>query len=72
MNTLTYREAARRVGRSIRTIKRWRKGGMPMGWDHGRRVVDEPTLLAWYRARLTADPVHQQRLRALTTRQEQH
>lgn len=63
MTTLTYREAARRVHRSIRTIKRWRRAGMPMGWDRGRRVVDEAVLLAWWRARMSADPVHQLRLR---------
>ena len=35
-----------------------------MGWDHrGRRTVDETTLLAWWRDRMTADPVHQQRLK---------
>lgn len=62
---LTYRQAARRVRRSVRTIKRWRSGGMPMGWDRGRRVVDEATLLAWWRARMTADPVHQQLVRQL-------
>lgn len=62
---LTYREAAKRVRRSVRTIKRWRKGGMRMGFDtSGRRVVDEELLLAWWRARMTADPVHQRRLLA--------
>lgn len=65
MSALTYRQAARRVRRSVRTIKRWRRAGMPMGWDHGRRVVDETVLLAWWRARMQADPVHQQRLRHL-------
>jgi hypothetical protein len=64
---LTYREAARRVRRTIRTINRWRSRGMPMTWDtrDGQRVrvVDESVLLAWWRARLTADPVHQQRIR---------
>ena len=43
---LTYREAARRVRRSVRTIKRWRRAGLPMSFDEqGRRVVDERTLL---------------------------
>lgn len=64
--TLTYREAARRVRRSTRTIKRWRKRGMPMTWDtrdsQRVRVVDEHTLLAFWRERLAADPVHQIRL----------
>lgn len=44
---LTYREAASRVRRSTRTIKRWRRSGMPMTFDRrGRRVVAEGTLLA--------------------------
>lgn len=61
---LTYRDAARRVRRSVRTIKRWRRGGMPMTFDaEGRRVVELGALLAWWRARMSADPVHQQRLR---------
>ena len=65
-NLLTYREAAKRVRRSVRTIKRWRRSGMPMSFDElGRRVVDEQVLLAWWRARMTADPVHQARLRAM-------
>ncbi|MFI8593765.1 hypothetical protein ACIGCK_04955 [Microbacterium sp. NPDC078428] len=69
MTQLTYREAARRVRRTIRTINRWRSRGMPMTWDtrDGQRVrvVDESVLLAWWRARLSADPVHQQRIRLL-------
>lgn len=67
MPMLTYREAATRVHRSIKTIKRWRRNGMPMGWAtvQGQRcrVVEEDVLLAWWRGRLTADPVHQARLR---------
>jgi len=67
VNLLTYREAADRVNRSRRSIRRWRLNGMPMGWDtrDGQRVrvVSEETLLAWFRARLIADPVHQQRMR---------
>ncbi len=67
MTQLTYREAARRVRRSIRTINRWRRAGMPMTWetrDHQRvRVVDEDVLLAWWRDRLDGWPAHQYRLR---------
>lgn len=73
MATLTYREAARRVRRSIRTINRWRRAGMPMSWetrDHQRvRVVDEDTLLAWWRNRLDANPAHQYRMRRLREQQ---
>ncbi|WP_341974657.1 hypothetical protein [Microbacterium sp. LWO13-1.2] len=64
---LTYREAATRTRRSIRTINRWRRGGMPMEWqkrDGQRfRVVREDILLKWWRERLTAWPTHQYRLR---------
>lgn len=67
MTQLTYRQAARRVHRSTLTIKRWRRNGMPMGWDvqDGQRVrvVDEATLLAWLRRTLMNNPVHQQRMR---------
>lgn len=67
MTWLTYRDAAKRVHRSTRAIKRWRANGMPMTFDtSGRRIVDEQVLLAWFRARLQADPVHQARMRALT------
>jgi hypothetical protein len=61
---LTYRQAAARVDRSVRTIKRWRRGGMQMDLDgYGRRVVDEEVLLAWWRSRLQACPTHQYRMR---------
>ncbi len=63
---MTYREAAARVGRSHRTIKRWRREGMPMSYDTlGRRLVEESTLLREYRKRLARDPVHQQRIRTI-------
>ena len=71
---LSYRQAARRVKRSIRSINRWRRGGMPMSWEvrEGQRVrvVDEETLLKWWRDRLTAWPVHQQRLRKMRAEEE--
>ncbi len=42
----TYRQAAVRVNRAVITIKRWRRGGMPMTFDtHGRRIVAHHTLL---------------------------
>ncbi|WP_279367376.1 hypothetical protein [Microbacterium testaceum] len=67
MATLSYREAARTVRRSVRTIKRWRSAGMTMTWEirQGQRVrvVDEDLLFATLRDRLDADPVHQYRLR---------
>jgi hypothetical protein len=64
---LTYREAAARVRRSIRTLWRWRKKGMEMGWairDGQRvRVVREDVLLAYWRGVLMGWPVHQYRMR---------
>ncbi|WP_427870559.1 hypothetical protein [Leucobacter luti] len=67
MTWFTYREAAARVHRSTRTIKRWRRDGLPMTFDKtGRRIVEERTLLTEYRRRLAADPVHQQRIRSMT------
>lgn len=68
---LTYRQAAHRVHRSIRTIKRWRRAGMPMTFDAaGMRVVDEKVLLAWWRDRLDAWPTHQYRMRRILQEDE--
>lgn len=71
MTLLTYREAARRVRRSIRTINRWRKSGMPMTWETQQgqrvRVVDEDVLLAHWRDRLDSNPAHQWRMRRAIT-----
>ncbi len=64
---LTYRQAAKRVGRSMRAIRYWRARGMPMGWEmregQRMRVVEESVLLAWFRQRIANDPVYQIRLR---------
>ncbi len=60
-----YRQAARRVGRSENTVKRWRRAGMPTTIRDGRRMVREDVLLAWYRDRLQAWPVHRWRMRRL-------
>jgi hypothetical protein len=64
---LTYREAAVRVRRSVRTLWRWRKKGLEMGWGvrDGQRVrlVREDVLLAYWRERMMADPVHLLRIR---------
>ncbi|MFL1999483.1 hypothetical protein [Microbacterium sp. A1-JK] len=63
----TYTSAAKRVGRSRRTIRHWGAQGMPMSWHtidgQPTRVVLEQVLLKWYRERLKNDPVHQQRMR---------
>lgn len=46
----TYRQAAARTQRSVVTIKRWRRRGLPMSFDtSGRRIVEHHTLLAWLR-----------------------
>lgn len=66
---LTYPEAARRVKRSTRSIRLWHEQGMPMRLrpgPHGpERIVDEQTLLAWYREKLQSNVVHQARMRQL-------
>lgn len=67
---LNYTEAARRVGRTDRNIRGWHADGMPMSWRVGadgqrERVVDEETLLAWFRDRLKASPTHYYRMRAI-------
>ncbi|QRY42077.1 WhiB family transcriptional regulator [Microbacterium hominis] len=67
---LTYAEAARRIGRTDRNIRRWRQEGMPMSWRVGtdnqrERVVDEEVLLKWFREKLNSSPVHQYRMRAI-------
>lgn len=72
---LTYREAAARVRRSIRSINRWRRQGyITMGWEtrDGQRVrvVNEEDLLACFRDRLKSDPAHQYRLRRLRAEAE--
>jgi hypothetical protein len=75
VDELTYREAARRVDRSVRTLWRWRKQGMPMTWGirEGQRVrlVREDVLLGWWRARMMADPVMRLRMRALALLEEE-
>ncbi len=52
----TYRQAAVRVNRAVITIKRWRRGGMPMTFDpHGRRIVEHHTLLKQLRTSIERD-----------------
>jgi hypothetical protein len=62
----TYRGAAKEAKKSVRAIKRWRAQGMPMTFDgHGRRVVEREVLFAWKRAKLQANPAHQQKMRRM-------
>lgn len=69
MPLLTYREAAKRIGRTTRAIRYMRQDGMPMGWERRNgqmvRVVDEQVLLKHWRERLKRWPPHQYRLRKL-------
>lgn len=69
MPLLTYREAAKRIGRTTRAIRYMRQDGMPMGWERRNgqmvRVVDEQVLLKHWRQRLKNWPPHQYRLRKL-------
>ena len=71
---LTYREAAKLVRRSRRTIRYWKLQGMPMGWDNRNgqhvRVVDEDVLIAWWHQRMDNDPVWQNRIRAKIAAQQ--
>lgn len=69
---LDYWQAARRVQRSVNTVKRWRRQGMPMVLRDGRRMVREDVLLTWWRDRLDAWPVHRYRMRRLLATQESH
>lgn len=51
----TYREAAIRVGRSVRTIVKWKQEGMPSRLDAiGRVIIQKNDLLSAYRRRLEA------------------
>ena len=52
----TYRQAAARVRRHKRTIKKWRQKGLPMSWDNqGRRIVKHEHLLPWWRMAIERD-----------------
>ncbi|MEV7609864.1 WhiB family transcriptional regulator [Microbacterium sp. NPDC089320] len=66
---LSYAEAAKRVRSSGRTVRNWRRQGMPMSWrvdEVGQRyrVVELQVLLAWWREKMQASPVHFYRQRA--------
>ncbi len=59
---LTYAQAAARTNSHPETIKRWRRSGLAFAMVDGRRVVREDVLLAWWRERMKANPVHQVRI----------
>lgn len=66
---LTYKAAAKHVGRSVTAIRLWGRQGMPLGWktiDGQRtRVVREDVLMATFREKLKNDPSHQAKLRRI-------
>lgn len=63
---LTYRDAAKKVGRSKRALQRWHRRGMPMSLDdQGRKIVHEEILFAWYRKNLRSWPPHQWKMRRI-------
>lgn len=71
MEKLSTRQAARRVGRTIRTIEYWRADGMPVYFDkRGHMYIDIDTLLDWYRKKTLANPVHKYRVRKAIREQD--
>ncbi|WP_105567142.1 hypothetical protein [Microbacterium halophytorum] len=61
---LTFRQAAKVAGRSVRSLHNWRAAGMVTTLnDKGHRVVHEEELMKHKRIHLRANPVHAQRLR---------
>lgn len=60
---LTTRAAARRVGRSVRSIRRWRRQGMKIRMDGRRMEVELEELLTWWREMTFRDPATQYRIR---------
>lgn len=65
---LSYAEAAKRVKSSERTVRNWRRNGMPMSWrlgtdDQMERVVELQVLLKWWREKMQASPAHFYRMR---------
>lgn len=55
---LSYQQAAARTNSHVETIKRWRRMGLSFALVDGRRVVRDDALLAFWRERMKADPVH--------------
>lgn len=60
---LTRRQAARRVERDVRTIRRWQAQGMPARLIDGTTYVTEADALKWKREKNRNNPAHQYRLR---------
>lgn len=64
---LTTREAARRAGRSVRTIRRWHRAGLPALYSYTGNLYREDHVLHWLRTKTLRNPVHQYRLRRART-----
>ena len=63
---LTLAEASREIGRSRRTLMRWKKEGMPTALDgHGRILVRMDVAGEWKRKKLQGWPPHQYRMRRI-------
>lgn len=53
----TYRQAAKRTGKHVQTMKKWRQRS-PAGWswdNQGRRVVEHQALMAYWRGCIDRD-----------------
>ena len=53
---LSLRNAARRVHRDRRTLRRWMREGMKSVWFEGTKYIELSELLTWYRRKLLANP----------------
>lgn len=60
---LTTRAAARRVNRSVRSLRTWRRDGMQVRFVGRRMEVEEEHLLLWWRQKTFANPVTPYRIR---------
>lgn len=60
-NWLPLRRAARRVNRSLNTVRRWKRKGMPTRLRDGRYEVHEEVLLKWFREMTRANPIYRAR-----------
>lgn len=62
---LTTRAAARRVGRSVRQIRTWRRRGLGWQVQDGLIVVEQEELLAMWRRMTLRNPIVVQKLKQL-------
>ncbi|MGN7188846.1 WhiB family transcriptional regulator [Microbacterium enclense] len=62
---LTYEQAAKRIGRHSDSVRRWRRDGLEFVMRDGKQMVLEEHLLAFYRDRLKAWPIHRHKMNRL-------